>query len=138
MAEKVSIWTEGCPQAIGHYSQAIKMGDQIWVSAQLPIDPETGKIISEEFEAQVDQVFKNMQSLITSCGGQLSHVVTTTVYITQPSKMATVEEISKKYFFFVPPARTVIPVAALPGGAMIQMDAMAVVPELDTKGGMLI
>ena len=138
MAEKVSIWTEGCPQAIGHYAQAIKMNDQIWISAQLPLDPETGKICSEDFEEQIHQVFKNLQALITAAGGQLSHIVNTRLYLTQPQNLKVYDEISKKYFFFQPPARTVLPVAALPGGAILQLEATAVLPESDVKGGMLI
>lgn len=138
MAEKISIWADGCPQAIGHYSQAIKMHDQIWISAQLPLDPATGKINSTDFAEQADQVFKNLQAIINAAGGQLSHIVITRIYTTQPQNLKIYDEISKKYFFFLPPARTVLPVAALPGGAALQVEAVAIVPELDAKGGMLI
>ncbi|GAB4317088.1 MAG: RidA family protein [Candidatus Sumerlaeia bacterium] len=137
MPEKISIWADGCPQAIGHYSQAIKMHDQIWISAQLPMDPATGKIVSEDFAEQVHQVFKNVQAILNAAGGQLSHIVLTRIYITQPQKLKIFDDISKEYFYFLPPARTVLPVAALPGGAAIQMEAVAVVPEIDVKGGML-
>jgi reactive intermediate/imine deaminase len=125
MSEKVSIWAEDAPQPFGHYCQAMKMGNTVYMSGQLPIDPASGKPIQGDIEAQAKRVFDNMAALLQAAGGQLSNIVTTTLYLTDLRDFPAFDKVSKDYFFFLPPARTTVCVAALPGGAKVCMDAIA-------------
>lgn len=125
MAEKVSIWAEGCPQPFGHYCQAIKLGNMIYISGQLPLDPKTGKPIGGDIDAQTRRVFDNMTAIMQAVGGQLSNILTTTVYFTDLRDFPAFDKVTKDYFFFLPPARTVVAVSALPGNSRVCVDAIA-------------
>ncbi len=129
MTEKVSIWAEEAPQPFGHYSQAIKMGNRIFISGQLPLDPKSGRPIGGDVEAQSRQVLQNMTAILQSCGTQLSHLVMTTLYLVDLRDFPVFDKVSKEFFFFMPPARTTIAVSALPGGARICMDGIVEIPE---------
>jgi len=129
MAEKVSIWAEDAPVADGHYCQAIKMGDMVYLSSQLPIDPKTNDLAGTDIEAQTRQVLKNITCIMQDCGGQLSHVLRMTVFVTDLADLDAYDRVSKEFFYFLPPARTAACVAALPRGAKVSVDAIAEIPK---------
>lgn len=138
MAEKVSIWAEGCPQPFGNYCQAIKMGNMIYLSGQLPIDPATGRPIGGDIEAQARRVFDNMTALLQACGGQLSNILMSTVYLVDLRDFPAFDKVTKDYFFFLPPARTTVAVSALPGGSRVCVDAIAEIKTAEIAGKGLI
>lgn len=125
MAEKVSIFVEGAPSSYGHFSQAIKLGDSIHISGQLPIDPKTNRLVAPDAAAQARRVFDCLTTIMQSCGGQLSNILSIRLYLIDLRDHAEVDKVSKEYFYFVPPARTVVAVAALPFGARVCIDATA-------------
>jgi 2-iminobutanoate/2-iminopropanoate deaminase len=138
MAERVSVVTELAPPAKGPYSQAIKVGDFIYVSAQLPQDPRSGDIVGNDIGAQTDQCLKNLSGIFSALGGQLSNILKTTVYLTSLNDMEGMNKIYQQYFSFVPPARTVVEVSGLPHGALIAVEAIAHLTKVEIQGGLLI
>lgn len=133
MAEKVSIWTEEAPQPFGHYSQAMKFGERIYVSGQLPLDPKSGKPTGGSIEEQTKQVVSNMQALLVASGAQMSNMVMSTLYLVDLRDFPAVDKVLKDVFVFLPPARTTIGVASLPGNARICMDAIVEIKPPDGK-----
>jgi 2-iminobutanoate/2-iminopropanoate deaminase len=125
MSEKVSIFAEEAPAPFGHYCNAIKFGSGIHLSGQLPLDPKTGRPIQGDAEAQARQVLDNMTAILQACGCQMSNVLKTTLYLTDLRDFPIFDKVSKDYFFFLPPARTTVAVAALPGGCRICLDGYA-------------
>ncbi|MCB2155849.1 Rid family detoxifying hydrolase [bacterium] len=138
MSEKVSIWAENAPKAFGHYCQAIKMGNQIHMSGQLPLDPATGKPTGGDIKAQTKQVFDNMTAILQACGAQLSHILSTRVYLVDLRDFPAFDEVSKEYFYFLPPARTTLAVPALPGGCRVCVEAVAEMPPVEKQGPSMI
>lgn len=132
MAEKISIWAEEAPAPLGHYCQAVKLGERIYVSGQLPVDKQTGDIVkSKKPEDHCKQVLDNLTHIMQACGGQMSNIMQLTVYVTDLRLVEVYDKVSKEYFFFIPPARTVLQVAALPMKAHICVDAIAEIPPAD-------
>jgi len=125
--KKEIIQTNKAPQPIGCYSQAIRIGNTVYLSGQIPLDPQTGKIIEGDFRAQVQQVFKNIQALAEAAAGDLKDIVKLTVYLIDMSVFGTVNEVMESYFQKPYPARSVIAVAALPKNVKIEIDALMVV-----------
>jgi|JI8StandDraft_1071087.scaffolds.fasta_scaffold184691_2 reactive intermediate/imine deaminase len=125
MPEKVSIFVEGAPSAYGHFAQAIKLGDTVHISGQLPIDAQTNKLVAPDAATQARTVFNYLTAIMQSCGGQLSNVLSMRLYLIDLRDHAEVDKISREFFFFIPPARTVVAVAALPFGARVCIDATA-------------
>ena len=138
MAEKISVWAEDAPSPFGHFSQAIKMDDMIYISGQLPLDAKNGKPIGGSVEDQARQVLDNLTAVLQSTGGQMGMVLKTTLYLTDLRDFPTYDKISKDYFFFTPPAQTTIVVSALPGGSKICLDAVAKFSEIDAQGKSMI
>lgn len=134
MAEKVSIFVEGAPSPFGHFSQVVKFGNALHISGQLPLDPESGKLISGDMEEQSKAVFRHFTSIMQACAGQLSHILSTRVYLIDLRDYKAFDAASKEFFFFTPPARTVMQVSALPFGARVMVDATAELNPVDTKG----
>lgn len=122
---KQAISTKEAPAAVGPYSQAIISGDFIFLSGQVPLDPASGKIVSDDIEEQTAQICKNLTAVLASHGLDLSAVVKTTVFITDISQFAKVNAVYKQYFTEPCPARSCIEVAALPLGAGIEIEAVA-------------
>ena len=120
---KQSIHTAAAPQAIGTYSQAIRCADTVYVSGQIGLDPATMQLV-EGIEAQIQRVFQNLQAVATAAGGSLDHAVKLTVYLTDLSHFARVNEIMTAYFKQPYPARAAIGVASLPRGALVEVDAI--------------
>lgn len=124
---KLSITTSNAPQAIGAYSQAIKAGNTIYLSGQIPLDPVTMTLISDDFTAQAKQVFVNLREVVKAAGGTFDNVVKLTIYLTDLKQFAIVNEIMASFFNQPYPARATIQVAALPKGAQIEIDAIMVI-----------
>jgi reactive intermediate/imine deaminase len=121
---KTIIATEHAPQAIGTYSQAVKVGTTVYMSGQIPLDPATMELVEGTVEAQITRVFDNLSAVAKASGGDLNNVVKLNVFLTDLSNFPIVNEIMAKYFQQPYPARAAIGVAALPKGAQVEMDAI--------------
>jgi len=122
---KEAIHTTQAPQPIGVYSQAIKVGQIVFVSGQIPLDPITMELVDASLEKQVHQVFKNLASIIKASGANLDQVVKLTVFLRGLDGFSIVNEVMAEYFSQPFPARAVVGVDKLPGGAEIEIDAIA-------------
>jgi reactive intermediate/imine deaminase len=121
---KEIIQTDKAPQAIGTYSQAVKVDHTIYLSGQIPLVPETMTIIEGDIVAQITQVFDNLKAVAEAAGGDLSDIVKLNVYLTDLSNFPIVNEIMGHYFQEPYPARAAVGVAALPKNASVEMDAI--------------
>ena len=121
---KQAIHTENAPEALGAYSQAIKVGQTVFVSGQIPLEPGTMNIVDEDFRAQTHRVFNNLAAVVREGGGNLADVVKLTVFLTDLSHFAVVNEVMAEHFNPPYPARAVVGVAALPKGVPIEIDAI--------------
>ena len=115
------------PKAIGPYTPAIKAGDMLFLSGQIPIDPSTGNVIDGDIAAQTDQVMLNIGTLLQAAGTDFSHVVRTTVYLADMNEFAQMNEVYARYVVDPPPARSTVQVARLPRDARVEIDVIAVV-----------
>ena len=122
---KQVIHTDKAPAAIGTYSQAIKVGDTVYLSGQIPLNPASMELV-DGFEAQVVQVFENLKSVAEAAGGSLADIVKLNIFLIDLAHFATVNEIMGRYFQQPYPARAAIGVAALPKGAQVEMDGVLV------------
>jgi reactive intermediate/imine deaminase len=116
------------PQAIGAYSQAVKTGNTVYLSGQIPLIPQTMTLNTGDMAAQIRQVFDNLRAVAQAAGGELAHVVKLTIYLTDLNNFALVNEVMAEYFQPPYPARASIGVAALPKGVPIEIDAILVLP----------
>lgn len=123
---KVVIETSAAPQAIGPYSQAIKANGFLFVSGQIPTNPETGQMSAVDAVAQTKQVMENLGAILNAEGLRFADVVKTTVYLTDLADFTRVNETYGAYFESAPPARATVQVAALPKGAKVEIEAIAV------------
>jgi reactive intermediate/imine deaminase len=124
--KKTIIKTNDAPAAIGTYSQAVKAGDTVYLSGQIPLDPASGQMIAGDVRAQITRVFDNLAAVAKASGGSLADVVKLNVFLTDLANFPLVNEIMAKYFTEPYPARAAIGVAALPRGAAVEMDAVMV------------
>ena len=124
MAKEV-ISTTTAPSAIGPYSQAIRVGNLLFVSGQIPIDPATGEVVAGDIRAQTRQVLKNLAAIVEAAGSSLDRVAKTTVYLRDLSEFAAMNEVYAQFFGGEPPARSTVQVARLPRDAAIEMDLIA-------------
>ncbi len=122
--ERIAIHTNAAPSAIGTYSQAIRVGNTVYVSGQIPLDPATGELVDGDITAQITQVFDNLKAVAEGAGLSLNHAVKITVFLTDLSHFAKVNEIMANYFELPYPARAALGVAALPKGAEVEADAI--------------
>lgn len=120
--------TPQAPRAIGPYSQAVKVGETVYLSGQIPLIPETMELVEGDIEAQTCRVFDNLAAVTAAAGGDMSHIVKLTIYLTDLGHFAAVNEVMKQYFREPYPARAAIGVAALPKGAGVEMDAIMHLP----------
>jgi 2-iminobutanoate/2-iminopropanoate deaminase len=118
------VHSDSAPAAIGPYSQAIKAGPLVFLSGQIPLDPESMEIVSDDVSAQTHQVFKNLIAVADAAGGSLSNAAKLTIYLTDLGDFAVVNEIMAGYFSEPYPARATIQVSALPKGARVEIDAV--------------
>ncbi|SUI85117.1 RidA family protein [Shewanella morhuae] len=124
MAEKIIIATENAPAAIGTYSQAVKVGSTVYLSGQIPLVPSTMQIVSDNFEAQVVQVFDNLTAVCTAAGGTINDIVKLNIFLIDLSHFAKVNEIMSRYFSQPYPARAAIGVKQLPKDSQVEMDGV--------------
>lgn len=120
------IATPEAPQAIGPYSQAIRVGGLVFVSGQIPLDPRTGQLVAGGVEEQTRRVLLNIQAILEAAGLSLKNVVRTTVFLTDLADFPKMNEVYAEFFPESPPARTTVQAAALPRGARVEVDAIAV------------
>ena len=123
--EKESISTDKAPAAVGPYSQAIKFGELILVSGQIPIDPASGEVVSGDIRSQTRQVLKNLAAVLDGAGTSIEHVVKTTVFITNMDEFAAMNEVYGEFFKATPPARACVEVSRLPKDADVCIEALA-------------
>jgi reactive intermediate/imine deaminase len=127
MPNKAIIHTDQAPAAIGTYSQAVKVNNTVYLSGQIPLDPETMKIVSDDVAVQITQVFDNLTAVCEAAGGDLSSIVKLNIFLTDLSNFPIVNEIMGQYFSEPYPARAAIGVRALPKGSRVEMDGIMVV-----------
>ena len=121
---KQIISTSRAPAAIGVYSQATRVGNTIWVSGQIPLDPKTKELVVGDMEVQVRQVFENLQAIVVAAGAGLDDVVKATVYLIDLSHFALVNRVMAEFFHEPYPAPAAVGVAALPRGAQIEVECI--------------
>lgn len=119
-----TIQTSNAPQAIGPYSQAVRAGDTVYLSGQIPLDPKTMQLVSGDIEAEIHQVFKNLEAVAQAAGGTLANAVKVNVFLTDLGHFAKVNEIMASYCKQPFPARAAVGVAQLPRGARVEVECV--------------
>ncbi len=122
------IQTDRAPAAIGPYSQAVRAGDTVYLSGQIPLVPATGEVLDGDFQALTRQVFDNLAAVAEAAGGDLNDLVKLNIFLTDLGHFQTVNTIMAEYFSAPYPARAAVQVAALPRGVPVEMDAVMVLP----------
>jgi reactive intermediate/imine deaminase len=125
MAREI-IHTDKAPAAIGAYSQAVKVGNTVYLSGQIPLDPVSMQIVEGGFAEQAHQVFKNLQAVVEAAGGNLNQIVKINAYLTDLSDFATFNEVMGQYFSQPYPARAAVGVASLPRGSLVEAEGTLV------------
>jgi len=126
--KKRIIHTNQAPTAIGPYSQAIRIGDFLYTSGQIALDPESGQFLFGEIEEETEQTIKNISAILQAEGLYLENVIKTTVYLSDLKNFERMNQVYEKYFSENKPARACVQVAALPKGAKVEIDAIAACP----------
>ena len=121
-----TISTDRAPSAIGTYSQAVRTGDTVYISGQIPLDPETMEVVEGDMEANIRRVFESLKAICEASGGSMGNIVKLSIFLTDLSHFPTVNEVMAEYFEQPYPARAAIGVAALPKGVPVEMDAIMV------------
>jgi reactive intermediate/imine deaminase len=124
---KKIISSDKAPKAIGTYSQAVKVGDTVYLSGQIPLVPETMELLTGTVEDQIHRVFKNLAAVAEAAGGTMQDMVKLNVFLTDLSHFPTVNQVMAQYFAEPYPARAAIGVASLPRGAAVEMDGVMVI-----------
>ncbi len=134
----IPIHTHEAPQAIGAYSQAVRAGDSVYISGQIPLHPRDMKIVEGGFENQAHRVFRNMRAIARAAHGDLGQIVKITVYLTDLENFVVLNEVMSEYFTPPFPARAAVEVSALPKQALLEADAilwLTPVPDAGEKSG---
>jgi reactive intermediate/imine deaminase len=121
---KQVIATTAAPKAIGPYSQAVRVGNTVWLSGQIPLDPATGELVGGSIEVQARRVFENLKAIVGAAGFRLEDAVKATVFLTDLTQFAAVNQVMAEYFREPFPARATVGVAALPKGAAIEVECI--------------
>ncbi|MDG1388001.1 MAG: RidA family protein [Halioglobus sp.] len=124
MTNRAIISTPDAPAAIGPYSQAVKVGNTVWISGQIPLVPDTMELVTGDISAQATQVFKNLAAIANAAGGSLNHAVKINISLTDLGNFAVVNELMASYFEEPYPARACVQVAALPKAVDIEVEAI--------------
>lgn len=122
---KKVIRTTNAPEPIGPYSQAIQMGNMLFCSGQIPLDPKTNQILTGDISAQTELVMKNIEGVLKEAGCEFNHVVKTTIFLTSMKDFPLVNEVYGKYFKELPPARSTVEVSGLPKGVNVEIEVLA-------------
>ncbi|MBC8287300.1 MAG: RidA family protein [Nitrospinae bacterium] len=123
--EKKQIQTSQAPSAIGPYSQAIRIGEFLYTSGQIALNPQNMEMMNSDIEEETEWVLKNVEAILKADGLSLAHVIKTTVYLTDLGEFARMNQVYEKFFAETKPARACVQVAALPKGAKVEIDAIA-------------
>lgn len=126
MAEKSVIHTDRAPAAIGTYSQAVRVGNTVYLSGQIPLDPDSMQLVAGDMRVQIVRVFDNLAAVCAAAGGSLADIVKLNIFLVDLGHFALVNEVMAGYFSAPYPARAAVGVAALPRGAQVEMDAIMV------------
>jgi len=121
-----NINADKAPKAVGPYSHAVKVGEFLYTSGQIPLDPESGKVVSDAIDAQTRQVLENLKAVLEAGGTEMSKVIKTTIFLTDMGDFKAVNEIYAEYFGESLPARSTVQVAGLPLGVQVEIEAVAV------------
>ena len=124
---KEIISTENAPQAIGPYSQAVKAGNLIFISGQVPLNPKTGDLVTESIEDQARQVLDNVKSICEAAGQSLDDIVKISIFLTDLNNFAVVNDVMKEYFSEPYPARATVEVSGLPLGVNVEIEAIVLI-----------
>ncbi|NOR18572.1 MAG: RidA family protein [Xanthomonadales bacterium] len=122
--QRTAIQTTNAPAAIGTYSQAIRHNNTVYISGQIPLNPASGELVSDSIDAQITQVFENLRMVAQAAGSDLGKALKVTVFLTDLSHFAKVNEVMAQYFSAPYPARAAVEVAGLPKGAQVEADAI--------------
>ena len=127
MPNRAFIHTDSAPTAIGTYSQAVKVNNTVYLSGQIPLDPQTMELVSDDISDQISQVFRNLSAVCKASGGDLSNIVKLNIFLTDLNHFPIVNETMGQYFYEPYPARAAIGVRALPKGSQVEMDGILVI-----------
>jgi 2-iminobutanoate/2-iminopropanoate deaminase len=127
LMERRIIHTDDAPQAIGPYSQAVRTGEFIFCAGQIPLDPSSMKVIEGDIAAQTRRVLTNLSSVLEAAGSSLGRVVKTTVFLANLDDFKAMNQVYGEFFSSQPPARSTVQVARLPAGALVEIEAIAIV-----------
>ena len=127
MSTRIVVHSDAAPKAIGPYSQAIKTGNLVFCSGQIPIDPATGEFVSQDVTEQTEQVFKNLKAVLEAAGATLDNVVKTTVFLADMGEFAAMNDVYAQHFVENKPARATVQAARLPRDARVEIECIAVV-----------
>lgn len=127
MSNRAVIATKAAPAAIGPYSQAIKVGNTVWISGQIPLDPDTMELVTGDIEAEAERVFQNLAAIAKAAGGSLNNAVKINISLTDMGNFAQVNDVMTRHFDEPYPARACVQVAALPKGVAIEVEAILVI-----------
>jgi 2-iminobutanoate/2-iminopropanoate deaminase len=125
--EKTIVETDAAPAAVGPYSQAVKVGQLLFCSGQIPLVPESGELVNSDIRSAAEQVLRNLRAVLSAAGAQMADVTKTTVYISDMSDFAAMNEVYARHFGDSKPARACVEVSRLPRGALVEIDAIAIV-----------
>ncbi|MBO9350440.1 MAG: RidA family protein [Thermomicrobium sp.] len=125
--EREVIRTDGAPQPIGPYVQAVRVGQFVFTAGQIPLDPASGRMVEGGIEEQTERVLENLKAILEAAGSSLSRVVRTTCFLAKLEDFAAFNRIYAKYFGENPPPRTTVQAARLPAGALVEIDCIAIV-----------
>jgi 2-iminobutanoate/2-iminopropanoate deaminase len=124
MSDREAVATDSAPAAIGPYSQGIRVGDLLFCSGQIPVEPSTGELVKDDIEGQTRRCLQNLEAICAAAGGSLANAVRCTVYLGDMSDYARVNEAYAEFFGGEPPARVAVAAAGLPKGAGVEIDAI--------------
>lgn len=127
--KRTAISADGAPDAIGPYSHAIRVGDTIYMSGQIALDPKNMELVTGSFQEETKQVFENVSAVVTAAGGTLQDIVKLTVYLTDLKNFDKVNAVMSETFQYPYPARVAVGVSALPRGATIEVEALAILSD---------
>ena len=126
--ERIVIATDRAPAAVGPYSQAVRIGNLVYTAGQIPLDPATGKLVEGGIESQTRRALQNLQAVLEAAGTSLANVVKTTVFLQDMGDFGAMNGVYAQFFSGRPPARSAVEVAALPLGAQVEIEAIALIP----------
>lgn len=126
MTNKAIIHSEQAPEAIGTYSQAVKVNNTVYLSGQIPLNPETMELVEGDFSVQAEQVFKNLQAVCKAANGSLQNIVKLNIYLTDLNNFSIVNQVMARFFEEPFPARAAIGISQLPKGAQVEADGIMV------------